>query len=563
MSVGSHSHSEYPWRVWANGVQVGSGVLLDRQHALTCYHVAGDGTDPVTVKSAVCRPPWESTARVVRWRGEKEGDLALLRLDCPAPCDGGTKLWCVPLSGGTVRTYGFPGPSTGSEPDGISVTAELGGSGGRRGEFGLLNPVGDNRQWIEPGFSGAGVVMLDGDHRDQVIGLVVRKRHDDAPMVAWMTPTETIRKYLPEIRPYVSGVPTELLGPASEGPLPGLPGDDALPVALTRELRALLTSGWTGTVVLPDGAATAGTKWLVRLIRTADPATRAGTSPAELSSAPSGTSLEIGHIDAALDVRGMSVAEILDYLAKRFGLSAGEPDLIDRLWRRKPPPCLVIVGIDRAQSSELLIRDVLRPLAVRARSRGLRLVLGFDETPPSFPHEVLLDWAPLPAVPAATASAADAAAAVDGLAAAEDDVARFHAEIARMFRHVPLLLSAQAPRLRVRLAVAGEQGTAGELAAIAAAASATAGDVAAFRARLERMRERLQDLRATLDAHQAHAEQYFDAEDTRLQGAHRRASQALWEVPVDLDAADAAVNRYAAAVKWAIDERDDGEEDPR
>jgi len=28
-------------------------------------------------------------------------------------------------------------------------------------------------QWIEPGYSGAGVVVLDGDHAGHVIGIVV------------------------------------------------------------------------------------------------------------------------------------------------------------------------------------------------------------------------------------------------------------------------------------------------------------------------------------------------------------------------------------------------------
>ena len=193
----------------------------------------------------------------------------------------------------------------------------------------------------------------------------------------------------------MAGQPADRLG-AAVGGLPELGPGDTLRVALTRELIGLLTGGWAGTVVLPGGAAGPDTTWLVRLVRTADPATRAGTSGAEFSAAPRDTVLGLGTIDAAFDARGKTVAEVTDYLAERFGLPLDDPRLTDRLLRREPPASLVITGVDRAQSPGALVREVLRPLAVRARSRGVRLVLGFDgPPPPTLPYEVSLDPGPL------------------------------------------------------------------------------------------------------------------------------------------------------------------------
>jgi hypothetical protein len=346
--------------------------------------------------------------------------VALLELDEPTPCGAHTRLWCAPLSGGRVRAHGFPR----AESYGISVDAELAGDGGRGGEFGLLNRVHADGPWIEPGYSGAGVVVLDGDHAGHVIGIVVADYRNADARAAWMMPTETIRGYLPDhFGPYVTGQAADRLGAATVG-LPELGPGDTLRVALTRELIGLLTGGWAGTVVLPGGAAGPDTTWLVRLVRTADPATRAGTSGAEFSAAPRDTVLGLGTIDAAFDARGKTVAEVTDYLAERFGLPLDDPRLTDRLLRRDPPASLVITGVDRAQSPGALVREVLRPLAVRARSHGVRLVIGFDgPPPPTLPYEVSLDPEPLTGGGgAAGPPGADVAARVAELADAEADV---------------------------------------------------------------------------------------------------------------------------------------------
>jgi Trypsin-like peptidase domain len=549
-----------------NGDRRGAGVLLDQRHVLTCAHVVGDEGGQVSVASAVCLPEWRIGARVVPgswvYRGgdTRRGDVALLELDEPTPCGASTRLWCAPLSGGRVRAHGFPR----AEPYGISADAELAGDGGRGGEFGLLNRVHADGPWIEPGYSGAGVMVLDGDHAGHVIGIIVADYRNADARAAWIMPTETIREYLPHhIASYVAGQPADRLGGPAAG-LPELGPDDVLRIALTRELKGLLTSGWAGTVVLPGGAAGAGTTWLLRLVRTADPATRAATADAAFTGAPRDTVLALGTIDAAFDARGQPVAAVTHYLAERFGLPADDSRLAERLLRRDPPAALVITGADRSEAPAALIREVLRPLAVRARSRGVRLVLGFDGPPPeNLPYEVSLDPEPLAGGSAPGAPGADVEARVAQLETAEAEAAQLSRSNEQRFRRPPALPQAHAPRLRVRLAVArhADEGSAGpdpELIAIDAAATAALAEATAFSQRSRRRHDRLDNLRHTLEVNRVRAARYFGAEDSSLGDLHDRAARALWQAPVDLTGARALVDRFVAATDRRIEEDDRG-----
>jgi Trypsin-like peptidase domain len=553
--MSTHLHAEHPWRVGVAGHRRGAGVLLDERHVLTCAHVVGDARK-VTVRSAGCRPEWRATARVApgSWVHRDDetlrGDVTLLVLDEPAPCDAHATLWLAPISGGMVRAYGFPR----TEPHGIPADAELGGDAGHRGrggEFALLNRVGTGGQWIEPGFSGAGVLKLDGDHAGHVIGMIVADYRNADARAAWMMPIETILRYLPDIARYVAGEPTDRLG-ASDGGLPELAHGDTLRVALTRELARLLTDGWAGTVVLPGGGDT-GTAWLVRLVRTADPATRAGTSDAELTAAPRHTVLGLGTIDAAYDARGRSATEVTRYFSARFGLPPGHPDPVREILRRKPPACIVIDGADRAEDPGALMREVLRPLAVGAGSRGVRLVLGFDgPVPENLPYEVSLDPEPIDGGSPRLAVAVDVEARIAELAAAEADAATLSAGNERRFRKPPPLPPTRAPRLRVRLAVASAARQDPELAAVDEAAVAALGEIASFRQRSERMDHLLDDLRSTLEVNQVRAARYLPEEDQDLADWYGRARRALWQAPIDVDAAGTAVIRYVAEVDRRI-----------
>jgi hypothetical protein len=534
-------------------------VLLDEWNVLTCAHVAGDENQEVEIQSTVCRPEWRTTARVCpgSWvyhaRDTRRRDVALLRLDNPAPCDGHARLWCAPLSGGRVRAYGYPQ----AERYGIPVDAELAGDGGRGGELGLLNRLRDDAPWIEPGFSGAGVMMLDGDHVGHVIGIIVADFRNDEARAAWMMPTETIQHYLPYVSRFVDGQRTTTLTGPADGRQLGMARLSPLHDALTRELRRLLTSGWAGTVVLP-GTTDTGTEWLAGLVSTADPATRAAVPDAELAAADRDTGLPLGAIDAACDARGKSAAEIRRYLAERFGMPGGEPDLVRRLLRRQPPACIVVDGVDRAESPAALIREVLRPLAVGARSRGMRLVLGFDsETPKALPYEVSLDPGPIAGGSARSVTAHDAEKHVRELADAEDAAARINSENESRFRDPPRLPRARAPGLRVRLAVAraSEPNAANsnpELAAIDEAAVTALGKVTSFLQRSRQPGRELDDLRYTFEVHRIRADRHWPAEDQPFCDLRDEAARALWRAPIDIAHARDLVQRYVAETNRLI-----------
>ncbi|WP_161981725.1 serine protease [Streptomyces sp. TM32] len=462
--MGQHHHSVKPWRVRvddAEGNPHGAGVLLDDRHVLTCAHVVGltgaapgGSIDHLRITSVACNPEWTRTARVApgSWVHEgdtQRGDVALLQLDEPAGCGTRTALWRAPLSGVTVSAYGFP---QASRMIGMGTDAELSGFSGGRDGWALLNLVRPGSPWIEQGYSGAGVVVKDGEFKDRVIGIVVADYIDGEARAAWMLPTESIAVHLPQIKSFTDGGWGNRMQSIDEK-WPNGVLDDALQLALTRELTRLLGGTWAGTAVVGTGNATgAGTSWLVRLVRTADPAARAVLSDDELTGAPGDTVLGLGAIDAAYDARGRTVAEVTGYLVDRFGLAGGEDrNIVSQLLRRRPPACLVVGSIDQAEDPEGLIRHLLGPLAARARSRGIRLVLGFESKPPAdLSYDVFLDPERLAEAVPGDVTAEETEEAVGQLTAAEDAAVRLQAEWGMSFFAVSRLPPAAAPRLRVR-----------------------------------------------------------------------------------------------------------------
>jgi Trypsin-like peptidase domain len=569
-----HHHSEDPWRVRVDdeeGTHYGAGVLLDDRHVLTCAHVVRQiGAEPggpasrLRVTSAACRPEWTVTARVtpgtwVHREGTQRGDVALLTLDGPAPCRIRTNLWKVPISGGRVAAYGFPRDGH----YGIWAQAELAGAGGREGEWGLLTRPQPGDPWIEQGFSGAGVVARDGEFEGHVVGIVVADWIGDDARAAWMLPTETLLSHLPQIERFTGGDRTnELGGPGtSDGGSPQEVLGDPLRLALTQELTRLLESGWSGTAVVGTGGTTAvGDSWLVRLVRTADPAARATVSDDELMEAPGDTVLALGSIDAAYDARDRSVAEVHDYLARRFGPggvlgTAPRRDLVRRLLRRRPPACLVVAGVDRARDPDALVGELLAPLARRARSRGIRLVLGFTDRPPrDLPYDVSLDPEPLRGAAPRRVTAAEAQAEVGRLAAEEEAAAGLQREWGMRFFGAPRLPGAAAPRLRVRLAVARTTEPNPELAAVHSAAVRARAENEDYDRALGHMIDTYQDLMTSLELHRVRAARFFGEEDRALADAHAPAARALRTEPVDLAAARPLVERYVDEVNQRIDE---------
>ena len=577
----THGHRENPWRVRvedASGRPCGAGVLLETgQHVLTCAHVVADaGAAPggapghVGVRSTVCRPEWSTTGRVEpgSWRFQEDtqrGDVALIHLDEPAPCDGGTRLWRAPMSKGKVRAYGFPHHAE----RGLAADAELGGSGYYEGEWVQLDRLNSGRPWIQPGFSGAGVVAGEGAFADRVIGIVVADHIDGDAKAAWMLPTETALVYLPDLKRYVDGAPATCL-PPPDGTPPHHGLDDPLRLALTREVARVFGGyGRAGTTVLTGGATTTGTSWLARLVRTADPVARAGTSDHELSTAPRDTVLRVGAVDAAYDAQGKTSADVRRYLAERFGFPHGDADeLLDRLRHRESPACLVIAGVDRSAEPNALLRDLLVPLAETARRRRIRLILGFDgRLPSALPYDIALDSDEtaddMNDDPPRPTSYEDACETVERLAEAEDEAADIDQQWGLRFKRPwpPSLPPCHAPQLRVRLAVARGPGAARRLAGISAAAQAARGEAVAYVDGMRRLVRRREDLETDLELHRLRAGDVFDPEDEPLVELHDEADLSLSADRVDLPAAAAAVRAFQEEVHRRIEERrrDDGE----
>ncbi|MEV6008343.1 trypsin-like peptidase domain-containing protein [Streptomyces sp. NPDC051976] len=568
--MGPHQHRDKPWRVrvdHADGTTCGAGVLLDDRHVLTCAHVVRNaeaapqfGPEPLRITSVACHPEWSGTARLApgSWMqkdGTQRGDVALLRLDAPADCGTRTTLWRVPLSGGEVSAYGFP---EASRRIGMGTDAELAGSGGREGEWGLLHRVREGGPWIEPGYSGAGVAVKEGEFKDRVIGIVVADFVDGGARAAWMLPTETIQAYLPQIAPYIGGGRTSDL---PDDPWPDDVLGDSLRLALTQELTRLLGGKWAGTVVLGTGGATgAGASWLARLVRTADPAARAGLSDAELTGAPGDTVLGVGAIDAAFDVRGKRAEDLRRYLVARFGLPGGtDTEVVHQLLRRRPPACVVVGSVDLADDPEALVRGLLKPLATRARSRGVRLALGFEGPPPDdLAYDVSLYTEPLAASVPGRVTAREAEAAVERLAVKEEEAALLQAEWGPMFFGAPRPPSAAAPRLRVRLAVARgaapESAPDPELAVIHAQACTAHDEAGRFTGALAKMRTEFEDRSSSLEVHRVRSARYFGDEDRPLGELYAAAVRTLRSPPVDLTAARRRVRRYTDEVNRRIEE---------
>lgn len=563
-----HHHSDRPWRVRVDdeaGTPCGAGVLLDDRHVLTCAHVVGFAgaapggtTSHVRISSVACRPEWTRTAHVapdtwVHDHGTQRGDVALLELDEPAGCGTRTTLWKAPLSGGTVQVYGFPQ----DEPFGMGADARLAGSGHRQGEWGLLKRIREGDPWIERGYSGAGAMAVGGAFDGHVIGIVVADYVNGDAKAAWMLPTETILTYLPRIEEFTGGDRNDELG-RSHGELSGDVLGDPLRLALTQELTRLLDSDWCGTVVVGTGGTTAvGDSWLVRLVRTADPAARATVTDAELTGAPGDTVLRLGTIDAAYDARGRSLADVSGYLTRRFGLPGGDAHEVRRqLLRRRPPACLVVGGVDRARDPEALVQDLLGQLAARARSRGVRLVLGFEGVPPAgLPHDVSLDPEPLRGDAGRSVTAAEVHTALAQLTAQEDAASALHQEWGLRFFAAPRLPPRAAPRLRVRLAVARTTQPSPELAAIHDRADDARAALTRFDRDLRRLVAAHEDLTAGLELHRVRAARYFGDEDRRLAERHAPAARALLTEPIDLGTARTLVRRYIDEVDRRLEER--------
>ncbi|BCJ58123.1 S1 family peptidase [Micromonospora endophytica] len=536
-----------PWPVRIRGSHgvVGAGMAVDERHVLTCAHVIREtgATDPCDTA-----PGWpvdvdlvgqpgspKVSARVVPgcWApptDDGRGDVALLELAAPLSRGPFAPLRRVRPWGRWVVVCGFPE----TVEHGLHVRARLAGPAGAGREWVQMDSSTTGPQIIQ-GFSGAAVVDATTGH---VVGMVVSAYdnsdgeqvavagHAPASGLSWMIPVETILRYLPRIRVWVSGVPSvdrDFLRP-DHGPV-------------DRSIAGQLADFFHGRIpanvlILVIGDPGSGIAAAVR--QAAVSSSREFRPTAGPTSAPADQAalLPVGSIDLAVDVAGKSTREV----SQRIADWAGEADRTGSGQSLETPPqALIINNIDQADDPEKLLSTVVLPMVDQAAARDLRLLLTFSSE--SVAHRLTL-----------------LARRVAGLAAAEEAAQRAHRELAALVAEVPRVPS-RATRLRVLLTTLRAAATADTSATLPAglASAERATDRAlrkaeAVRQQLDAIRERWSELRGRLDGFLALAVRHGLTEDPLLSPLYRRAHELLLGGECDLGVADAAVRRYSDAL---------------
>lgn len=352
-------------RIEAPGGRVlGAGVLLAPQRVLTAGHVVRPGR-PYTVRlvgvpglrpvAAAVRPDEHVPQREDTF-GDRSGDLALLRLAEPLPAEHTTRLYRLAASHGPVSMYGFPDDDDAGRWHGATLVAARG-----RDSQVQLRPLTPD-ELAAPGFSGGGVV----DHAtDQVIGIVLSV-DDRGPAFSYMSPTETILSHLPQVAAWTDGA--EAVDPRLRTRTGATAG--RLDVPFATELAGWLRGeGWPVLVtVVPGHGDRAWT--LHRAVTLADRELRTHRNTSAVSHDPPETVPPAGAHDVALDVEGLTAAEVMDRIAERLGIQ-GDPRP-ERLGAPRLPLAAVLVGVDRAAEPDALL-GVLERLA----RKDARLLLAF------------------------------------------------------------------------------------------------------------------------------------------------------------------------------------------
>ncbi|MYW42312.1 trypsin-like peptidase domain-containing protein, partial [Streptomyces sp. SID161] len=345
-----------------DGRVLGAGVLLAPRRVLTAGHVVAPGR-PYTVR-LVGVPDLDAVPATVRpdehvpqreHLGDRSGDLALLRLAAPLPAEHTTRLYRLAAPHGPVSMYGFPDGDDGGRWHGATLVAARG-----RDSQVQLRPVTPG-ELAAPGFSGGGVV----DHAtDQVIGIVLSVDEGPGSAFSYMSPTETILSHLPQAAAWTDGaeaVDPRLRAGAAAG---------RLDVPFATELASWFRGeGWPVLVTVVP--ATGDRAWtLQRAVTLADRELRTHRNTSAVSHDPPETVPPAGAHDLALDVTGLTAADVMDRIAERLGIR-GDPRP-ERLGDLRVPLTAVLVAVDRAAEP-----DALLGLLDRLAGQGARLLPAF------------------------------------------------------------------------------------------------------------------------------------------------------------------------------------------
>ncbi|MFE6869001.1 trypsin-like peptidase domain-containing protein [Kitasatospora sp. NPDC057692] len=362
----------------------GAGTMLDGEYVLTCAHVveeaieAGREADREVRVRIAGRPDDAYPATVVEscWQPAlpgQRGDVAVLALRSVVPGAPRARIRRTWQHDEIVRIFGFPAGTD----NGQQVTAKI-ASYDFTGERVQLDAVLEQR--VGRGFSGAAALAEGGE----ILGVVAVVR---APLAesSWMIAVRTLYRYASAV---LDGHLTNRTSrePPGDWPSPQVPEvlDDPVRLALTRHLIGWLASGGPGGVcAIGGGGAVALTS---RLVGLTVPGYRRAAPDEAVSGAPPGTVPQLGQVDAAVDATGRTTEQVAQQLAESLSLLTDRvtDDLPHQLEELGSPIIVVVNAVDRAADPGELYYRLLEPIAARAPSIDVRLLLAYHGDPPRY-----------------------------------------------------------------------------------------------------------------------------------------------------------------------------------
>ncbi|REE97470.1 trypsin-like peptidase domain-containing protein [Thermomonospora umbrina] len=226
-------------RIEIGGHPQGAGILVDREHVLTCAHLVGEHTEAqVSFPNAPQR--YHGRKARVRHRGpwrrsDDPGDVAVLRLD--EPVEVPPAVFAAPdhrpPHDRTLLVYGFPkGKPNGSYAKVIADFAQ------ELPEGVQVESAAGHLERLQKGFSGGAV--FDRDTR-AVVGMITDAAKDSA--IGRMMPVDLIRRHW---EPLDELLPLTWLDPAGVGRLRGIVAGAGPHVPVEEMFARLFPGVWKG-----------------------------------------------------------------------------------------------------------------------------------------------------------------------------------------------------------------------------------------------------------------------------------------------------------------------------